>query len=115
MATPRRLAKVPAGQAVCRFPPTRSLGRLEELKVTRREVVMYAQVGDRLLAEGDPARTGLIIGVPHADGSPPYIVKWLANGQTAMVFPGAFARIIPASHPAGTALGPLALVRLALG
>ena len=75
---------------------------------------MYAHVGDRLLVEGDPARTGLIIGVPHADGSPPYIVKWLANGQIAMVFPGDFARVIPASHPAGTALDRLALDRLAL-
>lgn len=64
---------------------------------------MYAHVGDRLLVEGDSARTGLIIGVPHADGSPPYIVKWLANGQIAMVVPGEFARVIPASHPAGTA------------
>jgi hypothetical protein len=64
---------------------------------------MYAHVRDRLLVEGDSARTGLIIGVPHADGSPPYIVRWLANGQIAMVFPGEFARVIPASHPAGTA------------
>ena len=64
---------------------------------------MYAQVGDRLHVEGDSARSGLIIGVPHADGSPPYIVKWLANAQIAMVFPGEFARVLPASHPAGTA------------
>ena len=75
---------------------------------------MYAHVGDRLLVEGDPGRTGLIIGVPHPDGSPPYIVKWLANGQTAMVFPGDFARIIPASHPAGTGLGQLAPRQLRL-
>jgi hypothetical protein len=76
---------------------------------------MYAHVGDRLLAEGDSARTGLIIGVPHADGSPPYIVRWQANGQIAMVFPGEFARIIPASHPAGTALGQLAPRQLPRG
>jgi hypothetical protein len=73
---------------------------------------MYAHVGDRLLVEGDSARTGLIIGVPHQDGSPPYIVKWLTNGQVAMVFPGEFARVIPASHPAGTALGQLGVVPL---
>ena len=64
---------------------------------------MYATVGDRLIVEGDPARTGLIIGVPHDDGSPPYIVKWLATGNIAMVSPSQFARVIPASHPAGTA------------
>jgi hypothetical protein len=56
---------------------------------------MYACVGDRVVMEGDPARAGLIIGVPHGDGSPPYIVKWLADGHIAMVSPGEFARIIP--------------------
>jgi hypothetical protein len=59
---------------------------------------MNAKVGDRLIVEGDPARAGLIIGVPHDDGSPPYIVKWLANGHIAMVSPGQFARIVPAEH-----------------
>ena len=62
---------------------------------------MYAQLGDRLIVEGDPARAGLIIGVPHEDGSPPYIVKWLANGHIAMVSPGQFARIVPAEHQGG--------------
>jgi hypothetical protein len=81
----------------------------------RRELVMYAHVGDRLLVEGDSARTGLIIGMPHADGSPPYIVRWQANGQIAMVFPGEFARVIPASHPAGTALGQLSPGQLGTG
>ena len=51
---------------------------------------MYAHVGDRLIAEGDSARSGLIIGVPHKDGSPPYIVKWLSDGHIAMVWPGVF-------------------------
>ena len=57
---------------------------------------MYAHVGDRLIAEGDAARSGLIIGVPHDDGSPPYIVKWLSDGHIAMVWPGDFARVVPA-------------------
>jgi hypothetical protein len=57
---------------------------------------MYAHVGDRLIAEGDAARSGLIIGVPHEDGSPPYIVKWLSDGHIAMVWPGDFARVLPA-------------------
>ena len=61
---------------------------------------MHADVGDRLIVENDPARAGLIIGVPRADGSPPYIVKWLANGHIAMVSPGQFARIIPADREA---------------
>lgn len=62
---------------------------------------MHAHVGDRLIVEGDPARTGLIIGIPHEDGSPPYIVKWLSNGHVAMVSPSQFARIIPAGMSGG--------------
>jgi hypothetical protein len=61
---------------------------------------MFARIGDRLIVEGDLARAGLIIGVPHDDGSPPYIVKWLASGHIAMVSPGQFARIIPADRHA---------------
>ncbi|HUB42545.1 MAG TPA: DUF1918 domain-containing protein [Streptosporangiaceae bacterium] len=61
---------------------------------------MYAHVGDRLIAEGDAARSGLIIGVPHDDGSPPYIVKWLSDGHIAMVWPGDFARVVPGGPPA---------------
>jgi len=61
---------------------------------------MFARTGDRLIVEGDLARAGLIIGTPHEDGSPPYIVKWLANGHIAMVSPGQFARIIPAERSA---------------
>jgi hypothetical protein len=60
---------------------------------------MYAHVGDRLIAEGDEARTGLIIGVPHEDGSPPYTVKWLSDGHIATVWPGDFARLVPAGRP----------------
>jgi Domain of unknown function (DUF1918) len=60
---------------------------------------MHANVGDRLIVEGDPARAGLIIGVPD-DGSAPYIVRWLTNGHVVTVSPGQFARIIPAEHDA---------------
>jgi len=61
---------------------------------------MYAHVGDRLIAEGDAARTGLIIGVPNEDGSPPYIVKWRSDGHIAMVWPGDFTCVVPAAQPA---------------
>jgi hypothetical protein len=72
---------------------------------------MYARVGDRLIAEGDPDRAGLIIGVPHADGSPPYIVRWLSDGHVAMVSPGQFGRVVRGEAggtgpPAGPAAGP---------
>lgn len=61
---------------------------------------MFAHIGDRLVVEGDPARSGVIIGIPHEDGSPPYVVRWLANGHIAMVSPGQFARIIRAEQRA---------------
>jgi hypothetical protein len=64
---------------------------------------MHAHVGDRLLVEGDETRMGLIIGVPQADGSPPYIVKWLSNGHISMVSPGMFARLIPVGQLAQNA------------
>jgi Domain of unknown function (DUF1918) len=57
---------------------------------------MYAHIGDRLVIDGDPPRAGVIIGVPHDDGSPPYVVKWLADGHIAMVSPDQFARVVPA-------------------
>jgi Domain of unknown function (DUF1918) len=55
---------------------------------------MRAHVGDRLLV--GPDRMGAVIGVPAADGSPPYIIKWLKDGHIAMVQPDQYARIIPA-------------------
>ena len=42
---------------------------------------MRAQPGDHLVMDGDPARTGLVVGVRNEDGSPPYVVRWLANGH----------------------------------
>ncbi len=72
---------------------------------------MYARAGDRLIVEGDPARTGLIIGTPHDDGSPPYIVKWLSDGHIAMVSPGQFARVVR-GEPDGASRQPQAAAGL---
>jgi uncharacterized protein DUF1918 len=58
---------------------------------------MRAQVGDRLRVDGD--RIGIVVGVPAADGSPPYIIKWLKDGHIAMVLPDQYARIVPAGEP----------------
>jgi hypothetical protein len=55
---------------------------------------MRARVGDRLVVGED--RIGEVVGVPSADGSPPYVVKWLMGGHIAMVLPDQYARIIPA-------------------
>jgi len=55
---------------------------------------------------GDYQRTGLIIDVPHNDGTPPYVVEGLATGYIAMVMPGQFARIIAAGQAAVAPAGP---------
>ncbi len=57
---------------------------------------MRARVGDRLVVGGD--RIGEVVGVPSADGSPPYIIKWLKDGHVAMVLPDQYSRIVPAGE-----------------
>lgn len=64
------------------------------------EDAMYAQTGDMLIVDGDSRRVGLIVQVPHADGTPPYVVRWQATGHIAMVSPGQFARVIRAGGEA---------------
>jgi Domain of unknown function (DUF1918) len=63
----------------------------------QREATMIAHVGDRLVLEGthfdDVRRVGVITGVGHDDGAPPYHVRWLEDGRITMIFPGAEARI----------------------
>ena len=66
---------------------------------------MYAEVGDRLVVGGDPDRAGLIIEVPHADGSPPYVVKWVATGHIALVMPAEYARVVRAEQRPAPAQG----------
>ena len=63
---------------------------------------MKAHVGDRLVLKGrhvgDLGRIGLIIGVTHSDGTPPYRVRW-PDGHVALIFPGPEAHIEPAAQP----------------
>ena len=55
---------------------------------------MRARVGDLLIPDGDRDRIGLVIGLRNADGSPPYVIKWLRGGHIALMFPGPYARIL---------------------
>jgi hypothetical protein len=58
---------------------------------------MYAAVGDRRVSPGHrvhaPNRDGEILEVSHADGSPPYLVRWSDTGHEALVFPGPDATV----------------------
>jgi hypothetical protein len=65
--------------------------------------MMRAEVGDRLLPDGDHSRVGVIIGLQNADGSPPYVVKWLSDGHIALVSPEPYARIVPNTPQNGAA------------
>ena len=60
---------------------------------------MIAHTGDRLVVPGlhlgDPRRVGVIVGVPHPDGTPPYQVHWLGTDHEALVFPGPEAHLEP--------------------
>lgn len=60
---------------------------------------MNAHIGDRLVLEGTPMgdrrRVGVITAVCHADGAPPYRVRWLDDGRTTLIFPGPEARVEP--------------------
>lgn len=58
---------------------------------------MKAKVGDRLVINGtnlgDRRRVGIVTGVAHPDGSPPYVVRWLDDDHESVVFPGPTAHV----------------------
>ncbi|GLZ49838.1 hypothetical protein Acsp06_60230 [Actinomycetospora sp. NBRC 106375] len=62
---------------------------------------MHARVGNWLIVEGltdeSPRRQAQIVAVDHADGSPPFWVRWLGDEHTSLVFPGPDARV--EEHP----------------
>ena len=49
-----------------------------------------------------PVRAGQVVEVTHADGSPPYVVHWLDDERTSVVFPGSDA-VITSAPPSRTA------------
>jgi hypothetical protein len=59
---------------------------------------MKGKVGDWLVIKGTTTersdQRGLITEVRSADGSPPYVVRWLATGNEATVFPGSDAIVV---------------------
>jgi hypothetical protein len=62
---------------------------------------MQAQVGDRLVVEGNTAerhrQEGEVLEVKGADGGPPYLVRW-TDGHEGLLFPGPDAHIVPADR-----------------
>ncbi|WP_225829949.1 pyridoxamine 5'-phosphate oxidase family protein [Streptomyces sp. NK08204] len=63
---------------------------------------MRAHLGDRLVIEspatGAGRRDGEIVGLHHADGTPPYDVRWSDTDEVTLVFPGPDAHIHHLEH-----------------
>ncbi|RZL75074.1 MAG: DUF1918 domain-containing protein [Rhodococcus sp. (in: high G+C Gram-positive bacteria)] len=66
------------------------------------EIGMHAEPGDWLVVKGtvvdSPDDVGHIVEVRHADGGPPYLVRWLRDGHEALVFPGPDAHVVTAAE-----------------
>ena len=59
---------------------------------------MHAEVGNWLVVHGrtldDATREGQVGAVPHPDGSPPYVVRWIDDDRQSLVFPGADTEVL---------------------
>jgi hypothetical protein len=66
---------------------------------------MRAKVGDWLVVHSrrvdDSLREGQILEVPHADGSPPYMVRWVDDDHVSLVFPNSDATVLAHRPHAG--------------
>jgi hypothetical protein len=74
----------------------------------REERTMKAKVGDYLVVKGTTVeqhdQRGVITEVRSADGSPPYVVRWLSTDHVATVYPGPDALVVtPAEQEAADA------------
>ncbi len=60
---------------------------------------MKAAVGDRIVVRAthldQTDRDGEIIEVHSSDGSPPYLVRWSADGHESLFFPGRDCTVHP--------------------
>jgi hypothetical protein len=70
------------------------------------EIVMRAEVGDRLHVHGrqvgNPDKIGRIVEVRGEGGAPPYLVRF-DDGHEALVFPGSDAVVESPSENSGSA------------
>ena len=71
---------------------------------------MRAKVGDWLVVHSrrvdDGVREAQVLEVRHADGSPPYVVRWLDDDHVSVVFPSSDTTVLehrPHADAPGTA------------
>lgn len=83
------------------YPPTR---RMRAIELEGKGQLMKAKVGDWLVVKGttidESDQRGLITEVHSADGSPPYVVRWLATDHVSTIFPGSDAVVVTATEQA---------------
>jgi len=107
----RTLAPEPGGGAAGTLQVKRQRPRHQSPAARRadrsEEVPVKAQIGDRLVPDGDDSRAAVVVQVRNADGSPPYVVKWLSDGHIALVFPGPYTRVIRGEPPLDAAAAHL--------
>ncbi len=64
---------------------------------------MHAVVGDRLIVHSqhvdEPVRDAEVLEVRHADGSPPYLVRWSDTGHVGLLYPGPDAEVHHGGQP----------------
>jgi hypothetical protein len=74
---------------------------VQESRPSRRDTVK-AKVGDRIVVKGhhlgDPDRDAVVLEVHGADGEPPYMVRWSADGHEGLFFPGTDASVVDYQH-----------------
>jgi Domain of unknown function (DUF1918) len=79
------------------------VSRAARREPSARPPTLRAQAGDMLVIDqgsaGGIPRIGEIISMRSADGSPPYLVRWLAGEYESTILPGPGARI-ERRHPA---------------
>jgi hypothetical protein len=65
-----------------------------------------AKVGDMIVVKGhhlgEPDRDAVVLEVHGADGEPPYVVQWSADGHEGLFFPGSDASVVHYQHAAGS-------------
>jgi Domain of unknown function (DUF1918) len=65
-----------------------------------------AKVGDKIVVKGhhlgEPDRDAVVLEVHGADGEPPYVVQWSADGHEGLFFPGSDASVVHYQHAGGS-------------
>ena len=69
------------------------LDSLTELGFSTNEARAYKGLLVESPATGATRRDGEIVALHHADGTPPYDVRWSDTGEVTLVFPGPDAHI----------------------